>query len=117
MVWSNRKACAWFVWLLLTPVVAFAQTDATLGDILDTIAGLLRIFVPVIVGLAMLVFLWGAGMSIFKSGDARAQPQAKSLMVWGIVGLFVMLSVWGIVTVLAQTFSLTIGGEGIPPEL
>ena len=111
-----KKILGLNLWFLL-PWVVFAQTGATVGSILDKIAGLIGIFVPIIAGLAMLAFIWGVALSIFQSGDARAQSQGKSMMIWGVVGLFVMLSVWGIVTVLANTFGTGLGGGAIAPQL
>ena len=58
--------------------------------------------VYLIVAAAVVVFLWG----IFKfiSSEGQDKESGKNLMFWGIVGLFVMISFWGIIAILRRTF-------------
>jgi len=52
--------------------------------------------ITIMVGLALLVFFKGLIGFIAKSGDAKSHAEGKSLMIWGLVGIFVMVSVFGI---------------------
>ena len=64
---------------------------------------LIRNILPVIAGLAVLVFIWGLVKFIFRvSGDEKAVTDGKNLMKWGLVALFVMVSVWGIISFFYQ---------------
>ena len=86
-----------------------------LDALIQSIGNLITALIPIVVGLAVLVFLWGVLLYVIsKSGEDKAA--ARSYMIWGIVGLFVMVSVWGIVTVLSDA---VFGGERIstPPTL
>lgn len=48
--------------------------------------------------IAMLVFFWGLAKFIFKvGGDEKAVESGRRLMIWGVIALFVMVSVWGLV--------------------
>ena len=58
-------------------------------DLIATATGVLG-------SLAVLVFFLGLVRFIFKAGDAKAVEEGKSLMIWGVVALFVMVSIWGI---------------------
>ena len=49
------------------------------------------------VALALLFFFWGLAQFILKSGDAASHEEGKNKMVWGVIALFVMVSIWGIV--------------------
>jgi len=54
--------------------------------------------------LALLFFFWGVARFILNADNEEKRREGKSIMVWGIVALFVMLFVWQIVNILANTF-------------
>jgi hypothetical protein len=77
------------------PVISFAQlatTDALLTKILDMIRVTL---IPLAFSLALLFFFWGMAKYIRKSGDEK--EEGRKIMVWGVIALFVMSSIWGLV--------------------
>ena len=88
---------------LLTPSLAFAR-DVTSGlaDLLDQIGGLLNQVVPLLIGLAVVAFLWGVVMYLF----GKDKDGAKTFMLWGIIAIAVMVSIWGLVRILQETFGL-----------
>lgn len=103
---------------LLFPVAAFAQTlnfnqletpVSSLGNIINKI-------IPVVIGAAVLVFLWGVLKYVVAGDDPEKRADARWFMVWGIVALFVMVSVWGLVRILQNTIgvSSSSGAPGFP---
>jgi hypothetical protein len=88
---------------VFAPLAAFA-TD--LGNILGVINGLIKTATPIVVALALLGFFWGLATYIFSAGNPKNQAKGRSIMIWGILALFVMLSVFGIVGALQSTFTL-----------
>jgi len=80
------------------PAIALAQIN-TVKDLLTAITSLIALLIPLAYGLALLFFLWGIAKFIFKAGDEKAKEEGKRLMIWGIVGLFVITSIWGIIAV------------------
>jgi len=48
--------------------------------------------------------LWGS-----NSGDAEKKKKLQESLVWGIVVLFVMVSIWGIIQILQITLSRGLG--------
>lgn len=90
------------------PSIAFAQ-GTTLGDILTVLRNLLDTIVPILIVLALIFFIWGVAQYIMASGDAEAQKSARNTMIWGVVALFVIVSVWGLIAVLQSTFSVGSG--------
>lgn len=87
--------------LVLAFGVAHAQTSFTgLKGFIDSITtnivaslGYLALASAVVVFFFGIVqFIWAA-----RSGEAKAMEEGKSFMVWGLIALFVMFSVWGIV--------------------
>jgi hypothetical protein len=73
------------------------------------------VLVPLIFAAAFLVFLWGVFRAyIFKHGEEEV-TNGHQLILWGIVGFVVMISLWGIVNVVSNTFGLYGIGAPIPP--
>lgn len=59
--------------------------------------------VYLIMAVAVVVFLYGIFKFIRSEGDDK--QGGKELMFWGIVGLFVMITLWGLVGILQNTFT------------
>lgn len=57
-----------------------------------------------LVALTVLMFLYGLAKYMFKGqGSDTARSEGRKLMLWGIIGIFVMTGVWGLVSILAST--------------
>ena len=78
----------------------------TLFGIINIIAGLINAATPVVVALALLYFFWGLATYILNSNDGEKQKEGRNIMIWGLLALFVMVSVWGIINVVRDTFQL-----------
>ena len=66
-----------------------------------------NVLVPVLFGIAFIVFLYGVAQKyIFSHGDAGKVGEGHKLILWGIIGFAVMVSLWGIVNVVSNTFGL-----------
>ena len=74
------------------------------GLVEDVFLVILARAIPVLGGIALLLFLWGAATVIFQGGSEEAVRDGKQRIFWGLIALFVMLSVWGLVTLLTETF-------------
>ncbi len=90
------------------PGLAFAQTVTSVQTggavIIDIINNVL---VPLIFALAFIVFIWGIFLYFIQGGhDEEKREKGRSLMLWGLIGFFVMVSVWGLVHLLLGTFNL-----------
>ena len=101
---------------LLAPVLALAAE--TLDNVVGTVGNIIGALTPLVVALALLFFFWGLAKYILAAGDESKQAEGRSIMIWGVVALFVMVSVWGLVQVLQQTFLGTTSpeGTGTPPS-
>jgi len=70
-----------------------------------------------VIAIAVIIFLWGVVSYITAGADEEKRATARSLMIYGIIGLFVMVSVWGLVAVLGRTFNVGQGGTPLTPGL
>lgn len=80
---------------VLLPVWANAQlgqTEGILNRVLDIVQ---TILVPLVFTLALLFFFYGVVKYIWSEGQNKAE--GKQIMIWGVIALFVMSSVWGLV--------------------
>jgi hypothetical protein len=97
----------------LLPFVALAQQ--TVSTALTTISTILTAIIPILMILATIMFLWGVIKYITAGGDEEAIKTGRSYMIFGLIGLFVMVAVWGIVTLLVNTFG--VGSGTIPTNV
>ncbi len=68
-----------------------------------------RSVVPFIFAIALVMFIWGVVQFVINSSEEAKKEKGRQFMLWGIIGLAVMVSVWGLVNVLGQTFGLNTG--------
>ena len=96
----KKSSLASLFFLIFSPLFVLGA-DNVLG-LISEIKTILNAIVPLIGSLAVIYFLWSTAQYILKEGDAK--NEARSHMIWGIVILFVMISVWGLVAILTNTF-------------
>ncbi len=96
--------------LLGTPAVVFAA-PRNLTELMKLFVDLLDQAVVVVGALALLFFFWGLSQLLLNSDNEDKKKASKSIMVWGIIILFVMFSIGGILKVLDNTFFAGSAGE------
>jgi len=88
---------------LTLPALAGAVTFL---DTLNLINRFLNALVPMIITLAIIWFFWGLARYLMSIGDEGKRGEAIQTMIWGIVAIFVMVSIWGIIKLLQSTFKV-----------
>ena len=111
-----KKTLASLGFLLAFPVVAFAQEVGSVQDLALWIIGFINnIAVPFVFAIAFIVFVFGVfQMFILGRGDEEKAAAGRSLVIWGLVGFFVMLCVWGLVHIATGTFDLNNNAPDYP---
>ncbi|MGM0629324.1 MAG: hypothetical protein ACQESA_02770 [Patescibacteria group bacterium] len=98
--------------LVLTPSVVLAGGGGA-GDLggvesfMNTVLDLLDLLVLIILALALVFFLWGVAKFILNAGDPEEQSKGKQVMFWGLIGLFVMTAVWGLVAFIQDQLDIS----------
>jgi uncharacterized membrane protein len=95
------------------PVFASAATITSLDSIFTFISSTLNTLLPLIIAAAVVYFIYGIAMYVI-SGSDDAKEAAKNKIIYGVIGLFVMISVWGLVNILVNTFGLDNTAEALP---
>jgi hypothetical protein len=62
--------------------------------------------ITLLMGIALLLFLYGCFEYIKESDDANAREAGKAHILWGIIGMVIMLVAYGILGIAAGTFGL-----------
>ncbi|MBI4120990.1 MAG: hypothetical protein HY457_01920 [Parcubacteria group bacterium] len=110
-----------YLFLLITflsPFFALAQgrigqEPQNVGDLVSLFLQILALLIPLILTLALIAFLWGVFRYVIAKGP-EDKKEAINVIVWGLIGLFVMVSVWGLVSVLTNTFGIRSGFSFLP---
>lgn len=109
--------------LSLFPVFALALMPAVAGAQLGDIGGLFEeisqfvsdILIPLVFALALLMFFYGVfKFLILGGGDEGSRAEGRQLMLWAIIGFVVMVSLWGIVNLIAGGLGIEGGTVDIP---
>lgn len=83
-----------------------------IGEFLDMLTNLLvDSVVPLLIAAAMVVFIWGMVEFVGNADNEEKRAKGKQLMLWGIIGFFVIVSIWGLVGLFTDFFGF---GRTIP---
>ena len=93
--------------LLLLPMVASATSHVTTPNFFTKLGGWIDQLIALLLGIATVVFLIGVIQYVISGADEKKAETAKKYMLWGIIGLVVMVAVWGIANLLVDTLGLT----------
>ena|SRR3989344_566083 len=104
------KKIALTIGALALPLISFAQGLKALDGLVVSIGSIVDRIIPIIFAIALLGFFYGLVKYIF--GAEHDKEAAKKTMIWGVVALFVMASVWGLVRFIGT--NVGVAEEGAP---
>ncbi|MGB8815704.1 MAG: pilin [Minisyncoccia bacterium] len=85
------------------PVLAFAAINSLYG-LMGFVTDVVRWAGPTLGAIAILYFIWQV-IQYTVAGDEDKKKEAKNGIIWAVVGIFVIFSVWGLVGILQNTFA------------
>lgn len=68
-----------------------------LTDIIKLFTGIGLKIIPFMGAVAFLVFVLGVAKFIWSSGSEKESKDSKKLLIWGLIGMFVLVTIWGII--------------------
>lgn len=108
-----KKTLAFIVAFL--PSLALAQT-APIRDV-NTLTGTLtsigNVVIQLLIAFAVIYIIFNVVRYIMSSNDPAKRKEIGAGILYGIVGLFVILSIWGLVAILTGSFGF--GANSRPP--
>lgn len=105
--------------ILFASKITFAAstciTAVSSGDQITSFCGLASLIlgmlnsavIPILVTIAIVFFIWGVIQYVINPNSSEEREKGQQYMIWGIVGLFVILSIWGLVAILTGTFGIS----------
>lgn len=96
------------------PLGVEAQTTDTFRDLVGVFLDILNSVVALIVALAVVTFIWGVLKYITAGESEEKIREGRNYIIFGIIGIFVMVSVWGLVALLVNTFELDSSSLPVP---
>lgn len=97
--------------LLFMPLVT-AAAPRTFSDLANQTVGIINAAIGATIILGLVIYFYGiaSGVAKLQSGGVE---ELRTRIVWGLVAIFVMVSVWGIVGLIRNTlFGGGAGGGG-----
>lgn len=102
--------------LTLGPIISFAAQTPTvvkscsvnvnnIGDIICKFGEILNTIIPILLVLGVVYFVWGVVTYVIKS-DEEAKKRGKDRIIYGILGFVIIVSLWGIVSLIVSGFGL-----------
>ena len=98
----SHYSCLFLVILALSPLVAFAQDAEPVTTVLTNFLAFLNVMIKVFIVIAFLMFGWGIVklISAKGGGDPQKVTNAKQVILYSIIGIFVLASMGGIITLI-----------------
>lgn len=97
--------------LFLFPTLTFAQQEGSLQGLITGIGGFINVvLIPFILGVAFLIFVINAiRYFVIDGSSTEGHENARNLALYGIGAFVLILSLWGIVNILANGIGLNEG--------
>lgn len=90
----------------MSSLLAAVGSSFTLKAIIaKIIATILSPAVPILIGVAVVLFFFGLIKYLNSGfGDTKTLNEARGLMIWGIIAITAMVSVWGLANIMQGIF-------------
>ncbi len=83
-----------------------AAADVARGFVAQLNAIIIFPLITLMMGVALLVFIYGCFEFIMNAGNDAARTQGRKHILWGVIGMVVMVSAYAILNIAAGTFGI-----------
>lgn len=90
--------------LILAPSLVSAATISSLSGLADFFLTIARSLIPIFITLALVAFFWGIAKFILAAGNPEKIEEGRKIIIYGVISLFVMITLVGILSFLQATF-------------
>ena len=92
--------------VLFTPLLAFGLNFRTYLAAYDSLRILLNWAFGVLLAIAVFAVAYGIFKFVINSGNEQGRKEGRSTILWGVIGIFLMVSLWGLVNLLSSIIEL-----------
>ena len=94
--------------MVFTPVLVFGAANlSAISDLVTQFALIVAKVIPIVFALAIIYFFWGLIKLIRAAGDPKAASEGKSIMIYGVIAITIMVSIYGLVGWLQDSFGIS----------
>ncbi|MEN9412921.1 MAG: hypothetical protein RLZZ342_8 [Candidatus Parcubacteria bacterium] len=93
------------------PLPVYAATPRTFADVANLMLVIIGQATLALMIAAVAIYFWSIAYNMLQLSKGEA-AEWKSHFFWGVVVIFVMVSIWGIVQILQNTIFTSGGGSG-----
>lgn len=88
------------------PVVIYAEelAKSSFKDLVMAVVELINLALPVMVVIAVVVFFRGLIKTLLNPGNPAQLQNNRNYMIWGVIALFCLFSIWGIISFIQGQF-------------
>ncbi len=99
----------------LSPFSALAAQPSTTGieNIMALVKKMADSLIPLFMVVVVAIFMWGIIKYVTSSGDEEKRKSAQGYIIYGLLGIFVMVAFYGIITLVAGSFGISTGSGTI----
>ncbi len=99
--------------IVFTPMFALAQSfsGTYISGMFTALGGLLDTAVLLVLALGVVFFLWNVAKFVMAGGDEEGKNEGRKGMISGLIGIAVMVSLWGLVNILTNVFGASTTGS------
>ncbi|MCC2630674.1 MAG: seg [Candidatus Paceibacter sp.] len=99
--------------VFVLPFMVQAANIYDLKSLIYYVIDILNAIIPLLFAIAFLTFIWGIIKYIYAAGPQKLN-EGRNYIIYGVIAMTVMVSVWGIAEVLKNTFFESAGSPGGP---
>jgi len=93
----------------LLPLLAYGATPTNFKEAMGMLIGLLQLLFAVLFALISVGLLYGVVLFLANTDNEGKREQIKPYLLWGVIGIAVVISLWGILEMLGGTFGVSAG--------
>ena len=104
--------------LAFSPALALAASNLSgVQELVTQIGKIINSVIPIMFALAIVWFFWGLIQFIKASGDQKAREEGRGRMIYGVIALAIMVSVYGLINYLQTTVNVSGTGSVTIPTV
>ncbi len=97
---------------------ANSQVGGSLINLISLVQNIVSRLVPLGIGIAVVALFFGVIMFMIKGrSDEKERGKWLSWMGYAIIGLFVMVAIWGLVGFISSVLGIGVGGSAPTPSI
>lgn len=92
----------------MTSTLVYAQLDSSnVKNLIKSINGFINgMIIPLFIAATLAYTIYAVVTFIAAGDDTQKKEERKKQIFWGIIGLFVILSIWGLIGIIGNSFGI-----------